>query len=236
MRVRIRKKPQPETRTGFLKYTLFFLSLISLSISCVSDNSGKARSLSIEMQEASDLFFAEVARSGSTAQSYFTLFLPEDTVNPRHWLAFRAEAEKALRKAASVATMHYNASAERVFFLSKHKAEGWNPPADESRSGELLATELRRGTAAGWTILHTFWGQFNRLLIGDDRWIQNLPESVRADLSHPLRYVVRISVALESSPNMTTYIHRIGFELVEVGKERTVFSNSYPLVLSYPLI
>ena len=84
--------------------------------------------------------------------------------------------------------------------------------------------------------MHAFWSQYNRLLIGDDAWIQSLPASVRADLSHPLRYVVRISLVLVANPNVTTYIHNLNLELVEVGKERNIISQSYPLVLSYSLL
>ena len=222
-------------RTGFLA-AMALLILISMSVGCASGNGGMARPLPIQMQELSELYFEEVSRSGSAAQSYFTTFLPEGTVNPRHLVAFEKEVVKSLRKAAGVATMHYNGSAERVFFLSKHKAEGWKPPADADQTGEMMAKELRQGTPEGWTILHAFWAQFNRLLIGDATWIQHLPASVRADLSHPLTYVVRIGVAVESNPNLTTFIHRLTYELIEVGKERTIYSGSYPLILSYPLI
>jgi hypothetical protein len=131
--------------------------------------------------------------------------------------------------------MQYNASADRVFFLSRHKAPGWEIPDGGGASGDILSREFRNGTQAGWTILHAFWGQFNRLLIGDDSWIQNLPESVRADLSHPLGYVIRAGVSLDSSPNRITHVHSLHLDLVEVGSERTVFSGSYPVVLSYPL-
>lgn len=222
-------------RKGIVVCMVLLLGLI-LFTGCASNDSGKSRPLPIQMQEVSEQFFEEVSRSGSAAQSYFTIFLPEGTINARHLLAFEKEAEKALRKAAAVATMHYNGSAERVFFLSKHKADGWEPPASADQSGEVMAAEFRRGSSEGWTILHAFWAQFNRLLIGDATWIQHLPESIRADLSHPLRYVVRIGVAQEANPNMMTFVHKITFELIEVGKERTVYSGSYPLILSYSLL
>ncbi|MHC4944489.1 MAG: hypothetical protein ACYTG7_15845 [Planctomycetota bacterium] len=215
---------------------LCLLVLFALSMACASNDLGPARPLALQMSDAGDAFFSDLAKQGTMAQSYFTLFLPQDTVNKRHLLRFREEMEKSLRASAMKATMHYNASADRVFFLSKHKAEGWQPPANEGRSGEVLADEFRKGTHAGWTILHAFWGQYNRLIIGDDAWIQNLPESVRADLSHPLRYIVRVGVTLESSPNMATFVHRLQLSLVEVGKEKVVFTGYYPLVLSYPLL
>jgi hypothetical protein len=216
--------------------TLGLPILLALSLACASSGAGPARPLALQMGEASVAFFSDLAQQGTMAQSYFTLFLPEDTVNKRHLIRFREELEKGLSASAAKATMYYNASADRVFFLSKHKAEGWQPPANEARSGEVLSDEFRKGTPAGWTILHAFWGQYNRLIIGDDAWIQNLPESIRADLSHPLRYVVKVGVTLESSPNMATHVHRLQLALVEVGKEKVVFTGYYPLVLSYPLL
>ena len=216
--------------------TLWLPLLVALSMACASNDAGPARPISTQMSEAGAAFFSDLSQQGTMARSYFTLFLPRDTVNKRHLVRFREELEQALSASAAKATMHYNASADRVFFLSKQKAEGWQPPANESRSGEVLADEFRKGTPAGWTILHAFWGQYNRLIIGDDAWIQNLPESVRADLAHPLRYIVRVGVTLESSPNMATHVHRLQLALVEVGKEKVVFTGYYPLILSYPLL
>lgn len=214
-----------------------FLVLIGVChlLGCSANDRYENRPLSIQIEEAADAFFDELASRGTVAQAYFTLFLPEQTVNRRYLLGFRSQVGQALRKAAPRASMHYNASADRVFFLSRHKPEGWKTPEGGHAPADVLSKEFMSGTAAGWTVLNAFWSQFNRLLIGDDAWIQNLPDSVRADLSHPLTYVVRAGVTLETAPDVTTYVHRLTLDLVEVGKEQCVFSGSYPLVLSYYL-
>jgi hypothetical protein len=213
---------------------LLFMGLALLP-GCAASGQGQTRPLAIQTDEAAAAFFDELASSGTAAQAYFTLFLPDRTVNRRYLLGFREQLEQALRRGAPKASMHYNATADRVFFLSRYRPEGWKTPEGGEAPGEILSKEFRNGTPAGWTVLNAFWSQFNRLLIGDDAWIQRLPESVRADLSHPLTYVVRAGVSLESNPDITTYVHRLTLELVEVGKERSVFSGSYPLVLSYSL-
>lgn len=212
------------------------LLALCLFASCVSSDATQPRSLSVQLDEAAAAFFDTVALSPTTAQAYFALFLPEGMVNKRYLEDFRTQTESALRKTAGVASMHYNASAERVFFLSEHKAPGWEDPGGGKWTGEICATEFRQGTREGWTILHAFWSQYNRLLIGDDTWIQNLPESVRADLSQPLKYVVRVSVSMNTNPTLTMYIHQLTLEIVEVGKERNVIAQTYPLVLTYSLI
>ncbi|MBU0754118.1 MAG: hypothetical protein KJ645_03195 [Planctomycetes bacterium] len=217
------------------KTALGFLGLLSL-VSCRSTDAVKPRPLESAILESTEAFFSDLMVQGSMAQSYFALFLPEQTVNKRYLLQFRESLERGLRTACAAASMHYNATADRVFFLSEHRAPDWETPQGGEKSAAVLADEFRRGTPAGWTILHAFWAQYNRLLVGDSDWIQNLPESVRADLSHPLRYVVRVGVSLESSPDLATHIHRIHFALIEVGKEKAVFSGSYPLVLTFPLV
>lgn len=209
--------------------------IVSLAVSCKTGGAIESRPLSIQVDEAAEAFFLQAARNGASAQSCFTLFLPEGTVNKRYLKSFRGAVETSLRRASSSIGMHYNASADRVFFLSRHKPPGWERTMGDGQSEAILAREFRNGTRAGWTILHAFWSQYNRLLIGDDDWIQSLPDSVRADLSHPLRYVVRVGISLESNPNVTTFVHRITMALVEVGKERTLLSEHYPLVLSYSL-
>lgn len=205
------------------------------SISCGSTTPGERQPLSVQVDRAAEDFFDDLAGKGTEAQSYVALFLPERAVNKRHLLRFREALENALRRAAPKAGMQYNASADRVFFMSEHRPPGWKDPAGGGSSPAVLAREFKAGTPEGWTILHAFWSQYNRLLIGDDAWIQGLPESIRADLSHPLRYVVRAWVSLESNPDVTTYIHALDLELVEVGMERTISSERYPLILSYPL-
>ena len=209
------------------------LLALCLFASCVSNDEIPPRSLSVQLDEAATAFFDTVALSPTTAQAYFTLFLPKGRVNKRYLEDFRTQMESALRKSSGVASMHFNATAERVFFLSEHKAPGWEDPGGGKRTGEVCASAFRQGTREGWTILHAFWSQYNRLLIGDDTWIQNLPESVRADLSQPLKYVVRVDVSMNSNPTLTMFIHQLTFELVEVGKERNVIAQTYPLVLTY---
>jgi hypothetical protein len=203
---------------------------------CAAGPAAQSRPLAAQIDERAAGFFDDLASRGTAAQAYFTLFLPENTVNKRYLLSFRDRMEQALRKAARRAGMHYNASADRVFFLSRYRPPGWKTPsAGGDRSGEVLSREWRNGTAAGWTALHAFWGQFNRLLIGDDAWIQGLPDSVRADLAHPLTYVIRIGVSMDASPDAATFVHTLSLELVEVGKERAVHAARYPLILSYAL-
>jgi hypothetical protein len=207
-----------------------------LLVSCSSTAETQPRPLGVQLDEAAAAFFNTVALTPATAQSSFAFFLPEGTINKRYLQNFRTLAEDALRKSSGVASMHYNASAERVFFLSEHKAPGWEDPGGGKWTGEVCAREFQQGTREGWTILHAFWSQYNRLLIGDDTWIQNLPESVRADLSQPLRYVVRVGVTMNSNPTLTLFIHQLTFELVEVGRERNMIAQTYPLVLSYSLL
>ena len=221
-------------RTG-LVMLLVLLALLSLTTACVSNPASKTRSLAVQVDDAARTFVQDAARQGTTAQSYFALFVPENTVNRRHRVRFLEALTRSFRAAAPEASLQLNTSADRVFFLSRHRASGWTPPAGGDQPTEALALACRNGTSLGWTSLHAFWGQYNRLLIGDNAWIQNLPESVRADLAHPLRYVVRATVRLTDNPDAVTYVHDLQLDLVEVGKERTIFSGNFPLTLSYPL-
>ncbi len=215
---------------------LIFIAAVLCLAACSSPGpSSQGRTLTGELDGAAAAFFGDLAGQGTVAQAYYTLFVPENTVNRRHIVRFRSALERALRNASVRANVQFNASADRVFFLSDHKPEDWKTPEGGRTASHELARQFKNGTRAGWTALHAFWGQANRLLIGDASWIQELPESFRADLSHPLTYVLRVSVWLDSAPDAATFVHEITFEFVEVGKERTVFSKSYPLVLTFPL-
>jgi len=212
------------------------LGLVLCLAACSSPGpSSQGRTLAGELDGAAAAFFSDLAEQGTVSQAYYTLFVPENTINRRHIVRFRSAMERALRNASARANVQYNASADRVFFLSDHKPADWKTPAGAASASHELARQFKNGTRAGWTALHAFWAQVNRLLIGDASWIQELPESFRADLSHPLTYVLRVSVWLKSTPDAATHVHEITFEFVEVGKERTLFSKSYPLVLTFPL-
>lgn|GEM_PF-2036315 len=214
---------------------IFVAAILSLTACSSAGPSSQGRTLTGELDGAAAAFFDDLAAQGVSAQAYYTLFVPENTVNRRHIVRFRSALERALRKTSVRANLQFNASADRVFFLSEHKPEGWTTPQGGRTASHELARQFKNGTAAGWTALHAFWGQVNRLLIGDASWIQDLPDSIRADLSHPLTYVLRVSVWLDATPDAATAVHEITFDFVEVGKERTLFSKSYPLVLTFPL-
>jgi hypothetical protein len=220
-----------------VRYAFLFGLLWAVPLcGCSATDHNEPGPMGPQLETCSASFFEQLVASGVPGQSYFALFLPEGTVNPRHLLRFRDGLEAALRKGSAPMGLQYNGSADRVFFLSRHKAPGWETPEGADQAGEVLASEFLKGTRAGWTAIHAFWGQYNRLLIGDSAWIQNLPESVRADLSHPLAYLVRVEVDLESQPNMTTFVHRLHLSLVEVGKEKSRFSATFPLVLTHSLL
>ena len=208
--------------------------VLALTAGCASTG-GKARPLAPQLDEAATAFFADAAQAGTRAQAYFALFLPQGTVDGRHLVAFRDALEGALRRGGPGAGLQYNASADRIFFLSRHRAPGWDPPAGADDAAETLARAFLLGTPEGWTAFHALWGQYNRLLIGDDAWIQNLPDSIRADLSHPLSYLVRAEVVLTDNPDAVTFRHDLILSIVEVGKERTRFTGRYPLTLTHAL-
>ncbi|MEW6745723.1 MAG: hypothetical protein AB1486_23485 [Planctomycetota bacterium] len=211
------------------------LILAGLLAGCAATPEPSPRPLGVQVREAAERFLNELSQQGVAAQSYYTLFLPEGVVNLRHRQSFRAALERGLRQAEAGTSLRFNASADRVFFLSHSRPPGWETPGDLELPEEILARELHNGTPAGWTALHAYWAQVNRLLIGGDEWIQALPDSIRADLTHPLRYVLRVSAPLDSNPDVTTFVHGLTFELVEVGKERSVQASTYPLILTYPL-
>jgi hypothetical protein len=103
------------------------------------------------------------------------------------------------------------------------------------KSGEFLSREFINGTNIGWTVFNTFWGQYNRLLVGDSNWIENLPDSVRADLANQVSYILRVSITLNSSPSITTHNHTITYSFIKVGSEKVIYSKSYPLILTFQL-
>lgn len=212
---------------------MLYLTGCRISSSEEEDVLAGRRSLPAQLLAMSRQFFGEVARYGTVAQSYYTLFIPENSVHPRYLLEFRETLERSLRRASAQAGLLYQASAEKVFFLSRHDLPGWQSPSDADAA--VLASEFRNGTSTGWTVFHAFWSQYHRLSIGNNAWVQNLPESVRADLSSPLKYVLRVSVFPEDNPNLTTYVHKVCFDLVEVGRERVIFSQDYPVTLEYSL-
>lgn len=215
--------------------TLATWSFPLLLTACHTPDADPARPLSTQLEEAAVQFCTRVQNEGVAAQSCFALFIPEGAINRRHLLSFHAGCESALRKASTLTSLQFNASADRAFFLSRVTAPGWEVPGGHAEPGAVLAREFRNGTELGWTALHAYWAQLNRLLIGDATWIQGLPESLRADLAHPLRYVVRVTAPLESNPAVTSYVHRLTMELVEVGKERSVCTDHFTLVLTHPL-
>lgn len=193
------------------------------------------RGLGPVLSQAMASFVKDLESEGVPAQSHFALFLPEGTVNKRHLVKFRRALEGALREAETEVSFHYQSSAERVFLLSEVRPEGWDVASPGKGAARLLASEYRNGSHEGWVAFHTYWSQFNRLAVGDRSWIDRLPDSVRSDLGHPLRYVVRAAVQLESNPNVTEYNHRLAVQFIEVGSERTVLARSYPLQLTYSL-
>lgn len=211
-------------------------AIFILAIGCASAPEKKpARaSLSEQLDDASAKFFTELKTSGAArAQSYFTLFVPDDAVHKRYRKDFLDALERSIGKNAASADLHYQASAEKALFWTKRTPkEEFKPPPGEP---EVLAREMRNGTTPGWTILHAFFGQYNRLLVGDDEWIQSLPESVRADLSHPLSYVLRVRARETSAPDPVTHVHAIAFELIAVGGEEVVLAKDYEVTLTFRL-
>ena len=211
------------------------LTALVAQAGCSTPTEDVPRGLGAQLRATSARFFEVVRAEGVAAQSNFALFVPEGTVNRRHLERFRSDLEASLHGSAGLSALTFNGAADRVFFLSTYRPEGWTTPTDQEHPADVLAGEFYRGTREGWTAFHAYWDQFNRLLIGDTAWIQALPDSVRADLSHPVKYVLRVSLSLDESPNLTTFRHTIVYDLLEVGKERLVVQSSSPLILTYAL-
>jgi hypothetical protein len=201
-------------------------------MSCASTPK-KNYSVSLQINDHSQNYFQQLAKQGTVARAYYTLFIPETSINKRHMLEFRRILENSIRRFDQQSNVNFNSSADKVFFLSKHNIDGWNPPSGDSEA--TLANEFFCGSDAGWKIFNTYWSQLNRLLIGDANWIQKLPNSIRSDLSNPTTYILRVSVVLDNNPSLTEYIHSIQYDFVEVGTEKVIFSRSYPLITNYQL-
>lgn len=210
-------------------------ALLVVLAGCASDAERGAatrpRSLSPQLETGLVALFARAKERGLGARTRFALFVPEEEVDRRQLKGFRDALEPAARRAGAEHGVQYLASAETVFFVSRRADLELPPDVD----GTVLANEFRRGTATGWTAMHTWWRQLNRLLVGDRDWIQGLPESIRADLSTPLDYLVRVGVGAPQVSDGSVHDHDVTFELVAVGSEETRASARCQIVLTYPL-
>ncbi|MGE3164035.1 MAG: hypothetical protein AB7O52_03960 [Planctomycetota bacterium] len=209
----------------------FVLPCLALLGGCASAPS-RAPGLGAQLADSVNRFVGDLEQQGVPAQSHFAVFIPDGSVEKRHLVRFRDALHAAVREATSKTSLHFEASAERVFLLSEVPVDGLDRG---TVPGSTLANEFRRGTHEGWVAFNSYWSQFNRLAIGDRRWIDALPDSVRGDLSNPLRFVLRVEVSPEANPSVTEFVHRLGLQWVEVGTERVWLARSYSLTLTYSL-
>lgn len=189
---------------------------------------GLGAQLTVALRE----FVVELGRQGVPAQSYFAVFVPEGSVDKRHLMRFRDALNASIREAFSETSFQFQQSADRVFLLSDVGVDGLE---GLSVPGATLANEFHRGSHEGWVAFHSYWSQFNRLAIGDRSWIDALPDSVRGDLSNPVKFILRVNVERESNPSVTEFVHRVGLQWVEVGTERVWLTDSFGLTLTYSL-
>ena len=61
---------------------------------------------------------------------------------------------------------------------------------------------------------------------------QSLPDSLRADLSNPLKYVLRVEAIYQNADSLVAHRHLLRFSLLEIGSERVFYAKDYPIVLS----
>ncbi|MHC4469542.1 MAG: hypothetical protein ACYS99_01135 [Planctomycetota bacterium] len=218
-----------------MRYGALLVASISL-LGCASSSAPPGgRGLRPQIKASADGFFKALETKGVRAHSHFAVFVPDGAVNIRHLKKFRRAVEDGVRAATADTSLSPVFSAAKVFLLSDQKAKDWDSADLGDEPGEVLAREWTNGTKAGWTAFHAYWAQFNRLAIGDKTWIDGLPDSVRSDLSNPLTYVLVVNVHLDERRDATTYLHTLSLQLVEVGSERSLSSEDYPLELTYPL-
>lgn len=218
-----------------------WLVAVALFVGCAGSSTQPdrpARPLEPQLADAVAALLAAGRNRGLPARSRLAVFVPEETVHPRHRARFAAAVESAVREAVVSYGLQFTSSAEHVFSLSEQPPPEWPIPSAPGGLpvGADLAGEFQRGTRVGWTAIHTYWRQLNRLLVGDNDWIQSLPHSYRADLSVQLDYLVRVEVGPPMARDVATHEHSLVFSLVAVGSEDVLCVERSPLVLTYPLL
>ncbi len=215
---------------------LYSFSFFILICGC-SYSTHTTRSIQSYLVDITSDFFQTLSEEGTIARAHFTIFLPEKALHIRRRQEFRENLERELTSRAGDISMSYQRSAERVFFLPPGFFKNKSGIDENNMHSVSLVQEFLNGTRLGWISINSYWSQLNHMLSsGNANFINNLPGSLRADMSNPLKYILRVDVSYDEELGMTIHRHKIHFQLFEIGKERCFFEKSYPVILTAKIV
>ena len=205
----------------------FFIGLVCCIIFCSCTLQRSRTPLTIQIQKECCTFLQKIDNIPSS--SYFTLFIPERTVEKKYIESFRTMLEKEIKYCIAQTNLKYHESPEKIFFL----------PSDimpHEGSGKVLTREFYNGSRLGWLGMNAYWKVWNNILQKNKiDAVASVPQDLQKDLSEPLLYIISIEVAYIREITETEHEHSIRFDFFHIENEEKIGSYEAPLFLLYRL-